>query len=71
MRNEQLALQAAGAVLEALETPIAGRPSVQVLDRGNAIRLIKAALLGVFEGVENPDDSLPGVDPQQYLPGGY
>lgn len=60
--NDELAEQAAECVINALETPIAGQPSVKVLHRANAIRVVKAALLVVFEEGHGPAATDSWVD---------
>lgn len=50
--NDTLAEQAAVELLGVLETPITGTPSVKVIRREYAIRIIKSALLGTFEAAK-------------------
>jgi hypothetical protein len=49
VNNDTLADMAAVELLHVLETPIQGRQSVTIHNYENARRLVKAALLAVFE----------------------
>ena len=56
MTDEQRIRESAAELLRALETPIRGVPSVTVRNRANALRLIRAALTAVYEGVKEQED---------------
>ena len=51
MSDDELITQSAIDVLQSLETPINGVPSVRVVNRANAERLIRAALQAVWSKV--------------------
>lgn len=46
--NEASASELAEELIGVLETPIEGVPSIKVLHRGHALRLVKTTLLGLF-----------------------
>lgn len=58
--NDELAEVSAMVLLQTLETPIQGRPTITVRNFKNAVRLIKSALLAVFEA--KPQAFLPQDD---------
>ena len=49
MSNQERIAQTADEILDALEAPIGGIPSVSVRHRGNAKRLLVAALTAIWE----------------------
>ncbi len=54
--NAQRIVAATKELLATLETPIAGQPSIKVLHRRHAERLVAAAFFAVWEGVCNAKD---------------